>query len=141
MNPIGSDMNYWAPTKRAKIYEALSEIADGRIVPVSDNVVHVFSSDKSKSYVVEWSDDHTQFMSNDNASFYQGYLGYPIVAVILSQKVIDFDGAILKYFANVPWKKLNTKYKNNYEKAIGEFLDSLRSERVDVQQIETEVTR
>ena len=66
----------------AKIYEAYSCIADGRI-ELKDEDAKVTSSDNKKTYLVKWKDN--VYSSNDNASFWQGYPGYPVIAVLMLQ--------------------------------------------------------
>lgn len=63
-----------------KIPEAYSAIADHRI-EMSENSAVVDSSDKTKRYTVTWNDD--LYTSNDNASIWQGYAGYPMIAVLI----------------------------------------------------------
>ena len=61
-------MTTWKVPPRAKIFEALSAVADGRVRLVGEREAEVVSSERSKTYVVEWSEDHREFSSNDNAS-------------------------------------------------------------------------
>lgn len=56
----------------AKIYEAYSAIADGR-VEMSDTKAYVESSDHKKCYTVRF-DDHV-YSSNDHATLWQHYAG------------------------------------------------------------------
>ena len=45
----------------------------------------VVSSDGTKKYRVEISADGREISSNDNASYWQGYLGYPAIAVLMAR--------------------------------------------------------
>ena len=65
-----------------KIHEAYSAIADERVA-LKENEAEVKSSDLSKKYLVTWKDD--TYSSNDNASYWQGYIGYPVIAVLMLQ--------------------------------------------------------
>jgi hypothetical protein len=74
-------MSTWKSPPKAKVYEALSAVADGRVTLMGGEKAEVVSSDGTKTYHVEWSPDSNQITSNDNASYWQGYMGYPIIAV------------------------------------------------------------
>lgn len=125
---------------RAKVYEALSAVADGRVETIGATSATVTSSSLDKKYQLEWSPDFTSISSNDNASFYQGYLGYPIIAVLLALGRVPYDPHVASLLAGVPWKKLNTKHKRNYDKAIEEVLAGLPGAQSDRDAIESQVT-
>jgi len=114
-------MNWYLPPK-AKIYEALSALGDGRVTIITNTSAQVVSSAGNKTYDIEWSEDGSKITSNDNASYWQGYLGYPIVAVLMARSVISFDHAVAKQLAGIPWKDVNTKFRNNYDKAVQQVL-------------------
>lgn len=122
---------------REKVHEALSAVADNRVV-INGNTADVSSSDNAKKYLVEWNDNI--YSSNDNATYWQGYPGYPIIAVLLIQNKIKYDGNILEYFKNINWKALNTKLKNNYAKAVESIYEELKSKGIDVDYIDKEVS-
>ena len=79
--------------------------------------------------------------SNDNASYYQGYLGYPIVATLMHVGKLDYDRNVATQLSGVHWKQINQKHKNKYEKAIEEVLQTLAKKGVDVSLINAEVDR
>lgn len=111
----------------SKIYEAYSAIADERIMKKSDDLYFVKSSDESKVYTIHVSD--LLYTSNDNATVWQHYAGYPIIAVMIYQKRLSFDEDVLIYFKNVNWKELNTKHKNKYDESIAEFLSAFETDK------------
>jgi hypothetical protein len=78
------------------------------------------------------------YSSNDNATVWQHYAGYPIIAVLFYEKRIPFDPSLLGYFKAIPWKVLNTKYKNNYDLSIQEAFQSLDEPTRQALQTETE---
>lgn len=121
-----------------KIPEAYSAIADNRI-ELSENSAFVDSSDKVKRYTVTWNDD--LYTSNDNASIWQGYAGYPMIAVLLLQGKLPLDKTIASHFKGINWKALNTKHKNKYDKAVAEILDSLKEKGVDTDVINAEINK
>jgi hypothetical protein len=108
----------WKLPPLAKIYEALGAIADGRVHLEDPAHASVISSDGDKTYTVE-ADYTTHVISaNDNASFWQGYLGYPAIAVLLLLGLYDPSPPTLSALAGVPWKQLNTTYRNDYDRAL-----------------------
>lgn len=80
----------------------------------------MISSDHSKAYTVVLKENLAT--SNDNATYWQHYAGYPIIAVLLYEKEIEMNPELLQDFKSVPWKTMNQKNKNDYEKSIQEFL-------------------
>ena len=60
----------------SKIYEALSAVADQRIDIQADRA-YVLSSDHAKRYTVKFLENG--YSSNDNATLWQHYPGYPIL--------------------------------------------------------------
>lgn len=127
----------WKTPPREKVHEALSAVLDERVSIVADNRAEVWSSDRSKRYSVVWSADQRGFGSNDNASFYQGYIGYPIIAVLLKLEILPFRPEVCGALRDVPWKAINKKHKNNYANAVDEVLSERLTETGSRQDIET----
>ncbi len=119
-----------------KIYEAYSAIADDRITLHADHAA-VFSSDRSKEYTVAWEGDI--YTSDDNATYWQGYAGYPVIAVLMKQQKLPLDIGIASHFAGVNWNELNVKYRRDYAKAAAAVLDSLKCSNNEKEQILTEL--
>lgn len=118
-----------------KIYEALSAIADNRII-MEDESAKVQSSDYTKEYTVKWKDN--TYSSNDNALYWGGYAGYPVIGVLILQGKLKLQNAgLVNLLKGINWKTLNTKYKNKYEKAVAEILGQLEAE--DMNALKTEV--
>ncbi len=105
-----------------KVYEALGALADGRVRVEDERHASVVSSDGSKTYQVEISPDGREISSNDNASYWQGYLGYPAIAVLLARGLHRPPQNVVKALTGIPWKDLNRRFKNDYEKTIGEVM-------------------
>lgn len=114
------------PTPIAKMYEALSAVADGRVqLCGADSKAIVTSSARTKRYTVMISDG--LYTSNDNATYWQHYAGYPIIAVLIEQRRISLppdSQPLLGHFKNINWKQLNTENRNHYDKAVSEFLSA-----------------
>ena len=104
-----------------KIYEAFSALADGR-VEFSDglNEAHVLSSNRQKSYTVVW--EENVYSSNDNATYWQAYPGYPLIAVLIRQGRVKADEKVFPYFKDIDWHELNTRFKRDYAKAFDQVM-------------------
>lgn len=120
----------------AKIYEAFSAIADKR-VKLQEESAQVTSSDSKKEYLVCW--NANQISSNDNATFWQGYPGYPVIAVWLLKGQISYNSEVVKYFKNINWHEINKKNKRDYEAGVNEVLNELVMQGIDTEKIEQEV--
>ena len=100
-----------------KIYEAFSALADGRVEFSDDlNEAHVQSSNGKKSYTVVWEDD--VYSSNDNATYWQAYPGYPLIAVLIGQGRVKADEKVFLYFKDIDWHELNIRFKRDYAEAF-----------------------
>ena len=119
-----------------KIYEAYSAIADGR-VSMHDHFAEVTSSDRTKDYIVTFSNN--TYSSNDNGSYWQSYAGYPILAVLMLQGRLSYDPQTASLFRNINWKKLNTQFKNKYADAVKEIFRDLRNRGIDTDEITRQV--
>jgi hypothetical protein len=113
----------WKMPPIAKVYEAIGAIGDGRLRIEDARHAFVTSSDGSKTYEIETSGDGREISSNDNASFWQGYLGYPAIAVMIARGFIRRpDEAVVRALAGVPWKELNTRYRNDYDRTLADVI-------------------
>ncbi|MGX5165660.1 hypothetical protein ACWKST_07700 [Limosilactobacillus reuteri] len=97
-----------------KILEAYTAIADNHVKLENDQAL-VTSSNEAKTYTVTFQDN--TYTSNDNASYWQGYLGYPGIAVLMLQGKLPYDKKLAQQFAGVDWNKINQEYKRNYAQA------------------------
>ena len=110
----------WKLPPIIKVYEALGAVGDGRVRIEDARRAVVTSSDGSKNYEVEMSEDGREIASNDNASYWRGYLGYPAIAVLLERGHYHAPANVSDALAGVAWKELNTKFENDYAKTIVE---------------------
>ena len=137
-------MQYWKLPPKEKIYEAFSVLADQRYIMESDARAIVISSGGEKKYKVEWTEDNSDpgqavsIISNDNASFWQGYTGYPIIAILMLNNRISFDKEVLVHFRGINWNTLNRQFKNNYAEAVGKILSEIDDKTI-VEKIISEV--
>ncbi len=138
---MGDDTPLWKLPPKAKIFEALGAIGDRRVKLTGGRQAEVTSSDGTKTYSVEWSEDVRQFTSNDNASYWQGYIGYPIIAVLMELGKLDFSREVAQQLSGIPWKQLNKRFRNNYEKVIETVLGTLEAQGGSRLTVEAEVDR
>jgi hypothetical protein len=159
----------WKMPPKIKIYEALGAVGDGRVsikgsvlsikgkverphprqTRLSPNPLlkgegttteaWVESSSRGKKYTVLWNAENKAIMTNDNGTYWQGYLGYPAVAFLMKQGLIKYDEKIATALKNIPWKDINTKYKNNFEKTLEDIWKIVGEKGVSKNEIETEV--
>jgi hypothetical protein len=117
----------WKMPPLVKVYEALGALGDGRVRIEDEGHASVVSSDGSKTYQVEISPDGREISSNDNASYWQGYLGYPAIAVLLARGLYYRrpPDSVVRALAGIPWKELNRRFRNDYEKTIDEVIRRL----------------
>ena len=100
---------------REKVVEAWTAIADGR-VKIQDDRAEVESSDGAKRYTVRFRGD--TFSSDDNATFWRGYAGYPVIAVLMLQGRLPLDMAEADLWKGVNWTVTNKKFRNDYARAV-----------------------
>lgn len=108
-------MAKWKQPPIIKVYEALGTLADKRI-EVNKNQAKVYSSSGNKYYEVEYDPHANSISSNDNGSYWVGYLGYPAIAFLMSKKIVRFDKQMATILKGFHWKDINSKYKNDFQK-------------------------
>ena len=118
-----------------KIYEAWSAIEDGRITLLDDDSQAVVtSSDGAKTYRVvrQVEDGKIIYRSNDKATYWQGYPGYPVIAMLMMEKKLPLDLTVAGWFAGVNWHEVNMAHKSDYAAALEEVIEKkgLKKERV-----------
>jgi hypothetical protein len=118
----------WKMPPIAKVYEAMSAVADGRVQIVGVGEARVRSSDGSKTYAVKWSENRKVFSSTDNASKFGHYIGYPIIAVLMELGDLPLDRTVAAALAGVPWKELNMRFRRDYDAAVEHVLASVESD-------------
>jgi len=121
----------WKLPPVEKIYEAFSVLADKRYEITGNGKASVLSSSGDKKYTVTWSDDSRdglKVLSDDNASRWQGYTGYPIIAILMITGKIIYDSNIIRHFSGIPWNKLNKEHKNNYSAVADGILNKMKPE-------------
>ncbi len=102
----------------AKVYEAYSAIADHR-VEMHPQFAYVKSSDATKTYTVKFQGN--EYSSNDHATVWQHYGGYPILAVLMLQNKLPLDQTLLPFFEHINWNKWNAQYHHQYDEVLKVF--------------------
>jgi hypothetical protein len=100
-----------------KIPEALSVLADKRIT-MYQGYAKIVSSNHQKIYTVKFEDNN--YSSNDSATYWQNYPGYPILAVLMKQGLLTVNNDTVTLFKDINWNSLNDKYKRDYTSALAE---------------------
>lgn len=101
-----------------KIFEAWTALTDNRVILHGD-YADVSSSDGEKAYVVKFADN--QYASDDNGTFWQGYAGYPVIAVLMLQGKIPYNNIEAQKWANINWTRQNKEFRNNYREAVADI--------------------
>lgn len=119
-----------------KVYEAWTAIEDGRAQLEDDGSrCVVTSSDGAKRYTVirEETPDGVVYKSNDSATYWQGYAGYPVICMLMLEKRVPLDLRVAGWFAGVNWNQVNAEHKGDYAAAVAavEQERDLKKERVD----------
>ena len=100
---------------RIKVFEALGSITDGRVEIIEDNgklvKARVTSSSGDRSYNVVIDLESMKVYSSDNGTIHRGYVGYPIIAVLMKKGTLPFEDNYAEALKGVPWKTLNETYK------------------------------
>ena len=124
------------PPPPEKVAEALSAVADGR-VRMFDGRAIVTSSDRKKEYTVSWNGD--VYTSSDSATYWQGYAGYPVIAVLLLQGRLSFNDETAARFSGINWTELNARYKRNYAAALAAVMEGIKDRGGDTGAISAEL--
>lgn len=119
-----------------KIPEAFSVLADQRIQMFEDHAT-IVSSNFTKQYTVLFTAD--RYASNDAATYWQGYPGYPIIAVWMKQGYLPVLKQILPYFKGIDWHALNQKHKRNYRNACAELYETLKKQGINTEEIQEHI--
>lgn len=121
-----------------KVYEALGALGDGRVTLGDETHATVVSSEGDKIYEVENSPDLHEVSSNDNASYWQGYLGYPGIAVLIARGLYRPRPVTVEALNGIPWKEINRRFRNDYAKTLAEVDRRIKEAAHDPEAVRTE---
>lgn len=108
-------MKLLAKPPRIKVLEALGSIGDGRVHVINERSALVDSSERDRRYrvfLVEKGGGEFLAYSDDNGTIHRGYIGYPILAFMILRNYLPLDNELAMALAGIPWRELNTRYKN-----------------------------
>lgn len=128
----------WKLPPKIKIYEALGCIGDKRI-EIKNNKANVFSSSKGKYYSVKYNKEKNAIMSNDNGSYWAGYLGYPSIAFLMIKRVLKYNPKSAKALKDIHWKYINIKFKNDFKKTEKYVLELVKEKGYIITELVAEV--
>ncbi len=97
---------------RIKVLEALGALADGRVKLEGSGRATVVSSDGSRTYRVYVDVGKGVAYSDDNGTRLRGYIGYPIIAVLMATGVLSYDEKLAKALKGIEWRRLNEAMKS-----------------------------
>ena len=126
-----------------KVYEALGAIADGRI-RVDGNEAKVVSSQKTKTYKVIYDPRLNTIVASDSGTFWQRYVSYPSIALLLEKGIIDYDKSVVAELKGFVWKDIADSYKHDYEAMEKYILSKAKDSekvRLECQRILTEIVK
>ncbi len=121
----------WKMPPLIKVYEAIGAIGDGRVQIIDERRATVGSSDGSKAYTVEWSPDTCEISANDNASYWQGYLGYPAIATMIARGIFSIGDETAEALRGISWKVLNRRFHNDYTRTLTAVDEHLEIRGID----------
>ncbi|MFP3080901.1 MAG: hypothetical protein RXR09_05240 [Acidilobus sp.] len=103
---------------RIKVLEAAGAIADGRVQmlsTLSPDVLEavVTSSEGDRRYHVKVVKEGKALRaySDDNGTKLRGYVGYPIISVLMLADIIKRDPEVEQALKGIDWRRLNETYK------------------------------
>ncbi len=100
-----------------KVLEAAGAIGDNRVRIMESNdkvVAEVASSDGDKVYkvVVAPRSERTIIVySDDNGTRFRGYIGYPIIALLMLRNILPRNKKLEDALRGVKWRQLNRRFK------------------------------
>jgi hypothetical protein len=97
---------------RIKVLEALGAVADGRVKIIDDHYAEVVSSEGDRVYRVYTDLSRGVVDSSDNGTVYRGYIGYPILSVLMIRGFLPFNKRIAEALRGIRWRELNERYKS-----------------------------
>jgi|GEM_PF-646762 len=132
-------MTIWNPPHISKIYEAVSAIADDRVLLVSENESHCTSTSRGKYYTTTYDPETNSIMSNDNTAYYTLNMSYPMIALLMLKDVIPYDPSLLEPLKNIPWKDINQQYKDDYDLGLDHYFKQLMPKNVSEAEIKSKI--
>lgn len=132
---------YWKIPHINKVYEALSAIADNRIQLISNTKGRQTSTSGNKFYTITYDPTTGAMMSDDNVAYWTDSISHAMIAFLLKTGRIDYNPKFLPYLANIKWKDINQKFKNDFDKSTEYILSELQSRDYPIDSLIVEINR
>ena len=78
-------------------------------------------------------------MSNDNASYWTGYLGYPSIAFLMIKGALNYNPKSTEALKDIHWKDVNVKFKNDFKKTEKYVLELVKEKGYIITELVAEV--
>lgn len=117
----------------AKVYEAWSAVADGRVkLHPDERRATVTSSNGEKEYTVSWDEDGAAYSSTTTPRTGRATRATPSSPCSWSGR-LPLDRAAAEAFAHVDWTYLNERFKRDYAAAVAHVVAArgLDADRVE----------
>ena len=125
---------------RIKVLEALGALADGRVRLEGGGLAKVVSSEGDRVYTVYVDPDRGVAYSDDNGTRFRGYIGYPIISVLMATGRLEVDSELAEKLRGVPWRRLNETMKSY--RRVEEYLKKmLKAKGVDPARVDAYVEK
>jgi len=128
---LSSGLRRLRPPPAVKVLEAAGAIGGGRVRVLGESggatLAVVRSSGRPLSYrvaVAVEGEGRVRVYSEDNGTVHRGYVGYPIVALLMLRGVLPRDEEVEAALAGVNWYELNSRLKR-YSRVMDEVLSGL----------------
>lgn len=135
----------YKPLPNVKVYEAFTAVVSDRIEIIENSetqlITKIYSSTRDKFYSVKFDKLNKAISSDDNSAYFQHTLSYPMLASFMKTGIISYDLSIANLFKDIEWKKINTKFRNNYEAAVEFVIAELKLDQNAIANIRNEVQR
>lgn len=112
---------------RIKVLEAAGSIADGRVRVIEDKgssvkaIVESSMGDRSYEVTIRIVKPGVFIArSNDNGTMLRGYIGYPILSIMMIKGILPRDLEVEGALKGIPWRVLNERFKS-YDKVVEEI--------------------
>jgi len=91
--------------------------------------------------MVFWDEMKQAIMTNDNGTYWQGYLGYPGLAFLMKIGELEYRKEVAQSLEGIAWKDLNTRFNNRFEKTMEVVWNQTKTKGVTREELENEVER
>ncbi|MEM0365600.1 MAG: hypothetical protein QXD80_02850 [Acidilobaceae archaeon] len=120
---------------KIKVLEASGSLADGRVKIISKSdyevraIVESSLGDRTYKVIIRFGQGRVlQVYSDDNGTRFRGYIGYPILSVLMLIGLLPRNSYVEESMKGIPWRILNEKFKS-YERVLEEVIKIASSQK------------